>query len=299
MNNTRVFFLKVNRYKNENIKCIKNWIDICSELNGKIIIVCDKHEIREIIKRDRELRDYSFSFCRSKTIRLYRIVKNLYSGKWKNATYAHVYPFYYSEKRGIKCHWDIDADDISICLKKDKIIKMIQNVERMADNKEIDLYSIDIWHSRTKGKHWSFGVVYSHNNSRIYNNICSIKNTQWMDEMKDIDESYNIDWFCTYLRNQGAITARTFYIKNAILIHWGEFIAHPLYSTIIQWKSEYTYFPILNDILLSKAGKVKICDMDEIDIEVEEGESAMYIREVITDLSIISNKRRILYGIEL
>lgn len=296
MKDSRVFFLKVNRSKKENVLCIKKWIEVCNELGGRVFIICDSTRIRKIIRKNVAHSD-EIKFCRSKITKIYRLVNKLYSGPWKSATYAHVFPFFYSNKKGIQNHWDIDADDISICLKKERMCEMMRLVECMAEKDKIDMYSIDIWHSRTQGKHWSFGVVYVRNNTSVYEKISSQKDCQWMKDLHNCDDSYNMDWFCTYLRNKEELIVRTFYVENAILIHWGNFILNPLYSSVILWKRGFTYYPVLNEIIGDeRLGKVGINGMDKVDLNVGDEESRQFIQEFLTDLPLISDRRRVLYG---
>lgn len=291
--NNRCFFLKVNRRQPENMKCIKKWIDICNTIDCQFYIVCDNNQLRKEIKKHFKVNN----FLKSYKHELKKITCNLYTGDWKRATYAHVYPFYFCNQKNIKCHWDIDADDLMLCLDNEKIIDMIFKIEEMAQSKNVDAYSLDIWHSRTYNKHWSLGVVYINNNNKIYENIILNQNKNWIDTLENIDESYNLDWFLTYLNNQKKVNLKTFYIENAMLIHWGNFLLNPIYSGIIEWKHSKVYFPVLERLILYQQEPILITDMDAIDLKVMKGECINYLQHEISDIYNLSDKRRKLYKI--
>ena len=161
--NKKIAYFKVNRCKSENLLCFQKWVDVFSKMEYGICIVCDSKKVRRKLLEKIEFHSDCFYFSKSRKIKLEHIVNNIYTDYWKNATFAHLFPFYNSVDKYMK-HWDIDADDTMLCLDDDALVETFLKVEEIVNREGLDAASLDIWHSRTNGKHWSFGVTYVNNN---------------------------------------------------------------------------------------------------------------------------------------
>ena len=115
---------------------------------------------------------------------------------------SHLTTFYHAKQNNIKEFWNIDADDTMFALEPEDIMSILQNVENYSKTNNIDAMSLDMWHSRTRQRHWSFGITYINNFSEIFNILDSLTNTDWQNNYKDCDVAFNLDWFFTYLKDE-------------------------------------------------------------------------------------------------
>ena len=77
-----------------------------------------------------------------KDLEVQNIIKGFSNERWKNAGYAHITTFYHARQNGIDRFWNIDADDTFICLRKDRIIELLSQVEKKAVSDHIHLLSL-------------------------------------------------------------------------------------------------------------------------------------------------------------
>ena len=251
--NRPVFYLKINRNDDVAIKCLQHWLNIIDELDSDYYILCDKKELKDKILKNITFRDGNFKFLKSyRNSELSYIVKNIATKIWINATYAHLTSFYHSKINNIQSFWNIDADDTMFCLNKSKVAACLKSIEDYAAVNDIAAFSFDMHRSRTKGKHWSFGVTYTQNNMDWFKLLKKNKDLSWREKYEDYDNEFNLDWYFTYLKDNKVINLRTFCLRNMLFVHFGDVINNPIYA----WAGIYTEnkikFPILLDLYNSK-----------------------------------------------
>lgn len=212
-----VFYLKVNLDFPFAIRCLQYWLDVISIYRGGVVIVCDKPALKKTIL-DRCRFKNGLNFIESEISEQKHYVENIYSPRWYNAAYAHLTTFYHADKTDVQKYWNIDADDTQFCLPPEKTAEVLKNVENYAEKNSIDAFSLDMHASRTANAHWSFGITYISDNSKIF---ALLKNpdADWQ-SFKKLD-LYNVDWYMSYLRDKNKIRAESFYLDEMYFIHFG------------------------------------------------------------------------------
>jgi hypothetical protein len=98
-NEKPVFYLKVNRDDYWSLNCVQQWINILQYLNADFFILCDKPNINKKILQQIIFYDSNINFIKScKNNYLKKIVKNIATPYWVNATYAHLTTFFHAKK---------------------------------------------------------------------------------------------------------------------------------------------------------------------------------------------------------
>ena len=289
-----VFYLKVNRDEPYTLICVQEWINVITELGADFYFVCDNKMLEYKILRSCYFKDGDIKFIRSIGRPIRPVAQNLYTDFWKCATYAHLTPFYHSKGHGIKKYWNIDADDTTILLKPSNAARALRKVEELSERERIAAVSLDMWRSRTHGRHWSLGVLYI--NDEI--DFCSIfeanKDLKWAEEFKEYETAFNLDWFFTYLKNHNKANIQTFYIDNSFFIHWGGwFLLDPISSGIYFWKEGKVTFPILKDIFRNtELGVLDIADCYKISVGVDEAEGLKILENEICRIKYFTRQKR-------
>jgi hypothetical protein len=290
-----VFYLKVNRDAAYTIDCIQGWINIINEIGADFYFVCDNKMLEYKILRKCYFRNGDIKFISSIGKPINKVANSLYTGPWENATHAHLTPFYHARKRGIKKFWNIDADDTTILLNPVKVAEVLGQVEKLSEKECISAISLDMWRSRTYGKHWSLGVLYINDNVDFCHVFESNKDLSWIKKVEGYDDAFNLDWFFSYLKLQGKIKIETFYIDNCYFIHWGNFILDPTFSGIYLWKDGKVIFPILKDIYKNtEMGVLDIADCYKISVEIDEQECIDMLENKICGVRFFTEKKRAL-----
>ena len=290
-------YLKINRDAVYTIDCVQTWLDIADALNADYYFVCDNCYLKYKILNKCYFKNTNIKFISSKGISINEIAKNLYTGNWKGATHAHLTPFYHAKKHGIKQFWNIDADDTTILLSPKKTADVLREASNIAISENIAALSLDMWISRTRGKHWSFGVTFIND---IVNYLEIFKKNidlGWTSMYQELDNQFNLDWFFTYLRDNKYAVIKTFYIDNCMFIHWGDFIANPFYSWVNIWKNEKVYYPIFENIF----GDEQIGVIDNyadyaISVSVSEDEGKKMLETQISHIRDLTRQQQTLYN---
>jgi len=258
----RVFYLKINRQHHTSYQCIGYWINNAAVADAFCYFVCDNKKMEYEVFRNVKFNNLNFSFISSdkKTLRttIKRMLNGISGRRWRPVAYAMLTPFLHAAKNSFACSYNIDADDILICLMPDLVKNALAKVEEFAEEKELDCFNLDMFVSRSFGTHWSFGVVYVRTPAKCLEAVK--KNENWK-ENSYLIEKYkteyilehnwkqrddNIDWIFTFLRDTEQLKLETFYIENARVVHmpdrlmdyWGPFLLH--------WKNNNVFVPLLN-----------------------------------------------------
>ena len=146
--------------------------------------------------------------------------------------------------------FEINADDCA---------KILDDISNYAKNNDIKAFSLDMHTSRTKGKHWSFGITYTDSEFDWFDIFDNNDSTKWREKYLSYDYHFNLDWFFTYLRDNNFCNIKTFYIENLFFIHYGDFLSNSIGSGVFHWVNNRIKFPILLEIFGSqKFGDIPI-----------------------------------------
>lgn len=244
-----IFYLKINRNEEYTYLCLQHWIDSLGSSNNDFFILCDKPKLeREVLKRI-IFPNANIKFIKSfKNKKLKQYVQKIATKWWPKATFAHLTTFFHAKQNNITEFWNIDADDTMFALEPIDISNMLQNVENYTKSNDIKVISLDMWHSRTREKHWSFGITYVNNFAELFNILNNLTNTEWQNYYKNYDIAFNLDWFFTYLKNKEHYKIESFYFESCYFIHWGNFLINTIGSNICFWHNKFLTFPILKNI---------------------------------------------------
>ena len=267
-----VFYLKVNRDTYSTYKCLQVWLDVCWELRGIPIIICDNKRLEKNILTKNCFHDPRTQIITSYIRPFASFIKNIASERWINAANAHLSTLYHARIHGVSRFWNIDADDTLFLFPVNKISTLLKKVEEVAIQSGINLYSLDMWKSRSGGKHWSWGVTFVNDTVNILNLISSEKDLAWAADYAELFSlsNANSDWHINSLvSRRKKITIKVFYPKNGGFIHWGDFIFNPIGAYVCQWKNNVVEYPLMNAMRLNEFSSYPISvDCDEIDVNI-------------------------------
>lgn len=283
INRDKVFFyLKVNSYSFYTIKALQHWIDIIHYFNGDFIIICDKEKLKRYILKNVKFYNDNIKFIKSIKKPLTKMVKEIVTGFWTNAAYAHLTTFFHSQQNGIKSFWNIDADDTIIAAPPYEVVQLLQKAEKYAAENDISLFSYDMWRSRTRSKAWTFGVTYTRNINQLIDKF-KTANRKWQKEYKNCDQALNIDWFCTYLKDNNLAKIETFYTENCYFLHMGDFLFDPVGKFISCFKNNVVNFPLLYALYDNlEMGQIPIArDSISIDSNISEESSVKFLNSLL------------------
>lgn len=294
----RIIYFKINRNTSYTIKCIQGWINIANELKYPFVFVCDNSKLRYEIYRKCYFNNCDIKFIRSMKIKTRKAAKNLYTKYWKNATYAHLTPFYHAKSRNVMDFWNIDADDTIILLKPKRVAEVLKEVEKKAIKQNINAFSLDMWRSKTHGIHWSLGILFIHDTINFCDVFEKQDNLEWTKNYTEYSDVFNLDWYMSYLKKYESYNIDTFYIENCHFIHWGELIFSPYTSWVCSWKDGKIKYPILKSIYNNEIGELDIADCIKIDIGISDNESLEYFENEIPTDRFLTDKLRKLCHME-
>ena len=242
--NSKAFYLKINRKEKYALKNLSRWIDASYLSGADCIIICDDDGIEQNIRKD--LLIYSdIKFIKSeKSKETQNIVENIADINWVNAAYAHLTSFYHASGR-YETFWNIDADDTRFCVSIDRMVEILNEVEKKSEKDCYDCVSLDMWRSITSSRHWSFGITFV--NGRIdWIEICNqYSKRPWCDKVNSYGEK-NIDWFFTYLKAITDKRIETFYVENLRFIHYtNDFFEKILEAGLYHWKDGSLILPLV------------------------------------------------------
>lgn len=254
-------FFKVNRISEYSLACIHRWMDIAEAMNSLVIIICDNPELEKQIFKHTWFKDPNIRVVTSKRSIYSSFISNIASKSWKNAACAHLTAFYYARQFGVSKFWSIDADDTMFLCESTKVVELLIKAMNYAENENINLFSLDMWKSRTFGKHWSWGITYVRDKDNLYEQLTQEKNAKWTDDYKDCFEPQNTnsDWHINSLVKRGFnIRIGTFYPNETGFIHWGAHVFNPVGSYICKWKDGYISYPIMEALGVKELSRVPI-----------------------------------------
>ena len=258
-----IYFLKTNTDAKYAYRNFQLWINniYAKDNNPLIVTVCDNDLIANRLEEKIDWRGLKHELIQSYRKETRNIISKVANSKWENAGFAHLTPFYYAKINGLPEFWNIDADDTLMCIDNNIVAQAMLQVEGEAKKNKIDIFSLDMWRSRSKGNHWSFGVTYV---SGGVDWIEKIKESNYEGvniEFSDRVRPKNIDEFFTYIKNHDAsINIGSFYIKNLMFVHYSEdFLYNPIQSSIYKYRDGVIEYPILLNIFgVNTMGKIPV-----------------------------------------
>lgn len=249
-----IFYLKVNCNNDFALMCLQNWINIVNYLDADFYIICDKKNLKYKILNRVSFQNENIKFLKSeKNNYLKNIVRCFATPMWENAAYAHLTTFYHSKKLNYKSFWNIDADDTMFLAPPYKIAELLKDVEKCANETDIDNFSLDMHTSKSHNRLWSFGITYTKNDKDWFDIFKKYNSLDWRkDKAFKIDTQFNIDRYFTWLRDHNIANNKIFYIDRCYFIHFGNFLARPNHFGIYYWKNESFTLPILLEAFNNK-----------------------------------------------
>ncbi len=286
-NSKPVFYLKLNRRDRYAFVCLQHWIRIVDILNADFYIICDNKNLELDILRRVEFRNSDIKFLHSYKNPLKKIVTKNISKRWRKAAYAHLTTFLHAKKNKIENFWNIDADDTMLLVKPQTAAEILGQAANYAQKNDLSTFSLDMWRSRTEGKHWSFGVTYTRQNIDYFSLFNETKNSDWQRHYEPYCGDYNLDCYFTYIKDFKNVKNESFYIENLHFIHWGDFLYSVIGSYICFWKNGKLNFPILSDIYKNNdLGTIQIAsDCIKLDYNLDEKEYLITATDSLTRLA--------------
>ena len=282
-----IFYLKVNRLIDYTIRNLQAWVRIIGLMDDSYAyILCDNEKLADRIQNEIDFKGVQWSFLESCRDEKYsELVDAISVTEWHNAAYAHLTPFIHAKEKGYKECWNIDADDTLLCVSPERAKQILETVSAYAVDHNKDLFSLDMWRSRSIAKHWSFGITYV--NCRV----------DWLDIMRrhvtcekasihftNGNHAKNIDEYFTYIRATDMdVSIETFCINNLLFVHYSDdFIMNPIISGVFKWKGDKLEFPIIKHIYnIDSLGEINIAeDIIKFDIGLEEFEGGWALAQI-------------------
>lgn len=293
---TPVFYLKINREAPYTLECIQMWLDIAAQMGADYYIVCDNKWLEHKVLKTCLFEDRNIKFIPSYGRSLRQTADRLYTGNWRFATHAHLTPFYHAKKMGYQSFWSVDADDTSFLMEYERTSQALIQVEQYVKEKGVSAMSLDMWFSRTHGKHWSFGVTFINDNVGFIDIFQNTVSKEWMKHYQEMETAFNLDWFFTYLKDFEDIKIETFYIERCWFIHWGNSLINPFYSWVNYWENGKIHYPILEGIYHNKeAGCLDIADAVRIDVRATRDEGMRILENRICKSRYFQSQQRRLF----
>ena len=267
-----IYFLKTNTDTKYAYRNFQLWINnISAKDNNPIILtVCDNDSIAKKLDNNIDWRGTKHELIQSCRKETKDIISKVANQKWENAGFAHLTPFYYAKNNGLPEFWNIDADDTLMCIDKNDAARVMIQVESEAQKNKIDIFSLDMWRSRSKGNHWSFGVTYVSGGIDWIEKIKDCNYEGINKEFSDRVRPKNIDEFFTYIKNHDvSANIGSFYIKNLMFIHYSEdFLYNPIQSSVYKYRDGVIEYPILLNVFgVNSMGTIPVYeDVNAIDL---------------------------------
>jgi len=272
-----VFYLKLNRCIDYSIRNLQSWINMLKKYEGSIVyILCDNEALIERIKNEIRFDSVVCEYIKSiKREEDRDLMESVAIPRWYNAGYAHLTPFIHARQNGFERYWNIDADDTMFGLDSDRLFEALRRVEKYAETNEIDLFSLDMWRSRSNSIHWSFGITYT--NGMVDWVSIMRKHSGYVNGSKffsNWNHPKNIDEYFTYIKSEEkSVKIETFYIENLLFLHYSDdFIMNPITSGVYRWKAGKLKFPIIQNVFgCNTLGEIDIAsDVVKIDIGIDD-----------------------------
>ena len=304
-----IFYLKVNRVHQTSYDCLQHWMDIANKMGAFCYIVCDNKEFEYgVFLKPCFFYHKSFCIIPSDRKTLKSVVSKFLSGVtrshlWQRIAHSMLTPFVHAVKNNYVRVYNIDADDIMILVRPEKVAQAFLQMEKIAETRNVDAMNLDMFVSKSFNVHWSFGVVYIRNPRKC---IQAIKdNVNWRNDVESQKQfltsyvsefNFNVDWLFTFLRDCKKLNLQTFCIQNALVVHMPDIAISRHWAFVFQWKKDRLYFPIISELYRDKKWEyIPIPDdVNKINIGIDELEYSNFANDFYyTDYSFENSMLKI------
>ena len=281
--NRRVMYLKININDFYAFDCFQHWVDIAHEMNAIVVIVCDSETVAENIKKRITFHNIEFIWLKSKRKKLSDYVNITSCKHWGAAACAKLTCFDHAEKHNIINFWKIDADDTRLCCCAKRAADILNRAESIAEDQLINAFSLDMHFSFYHQKHWSFGVCYIRHMENLFDMIKQ-QEKHWKNYYPGLCGVVNLDWFFSYMMEQGIFNIKTFCVDDLYFAHYKDCNGR----NICLWKNGKCTYPLR---------KMFNIEYSEIDISKEvicvdklpHDESRKFVESTIASYAFIQN----------
>lgn len=279
----KVFYLKVNANTRYSIISLKHWLDVVECSRGRAYIICDNTALRRKIYRELFPSLHNVVFIKSNRYKLIRLIPHIVSKNWLFAGFAHFTVFTHAVSHKITDFWNIDADDTFICAEPYIICNLFDEIELFANRRDVSLFSLDMWYSRSRKKSWTFGVTYTRNAKNTWAVIkANSYDSAWKLNYMKLDNGVNVDWYMTFLRDTHKLRVETWYCENLYFIHFGPggLLLHNMIGcNFCTWKENRLLFPIILQVFSDEThGSIPIAeDCVKFTVNIGQNESLDYL----------------------
>lgn len=280
----KAIYLKVNRFSDYLIPCVQSWVDVFKLVsNAEMFFICDKPDLKDYIEKKIDLSEFNCEWISSarQDPDLQFIVDKTIVDNWKNAAYAHLTTFLHARNHGYEDFWNIDADDIRFFIDPEKSLQILNEVEKVANQNKIRVFSLDIHYSCWFLANWSFGMTFVKNSVdwiTLLKNMCD-----WEDFFAFNNQQFfpkNIDClFGTMRLADLSEKIETYYVENLRFEHYVKDRYTEFSSGIRYCENNRYHFSILeHDLGMNNAGACPIAEDDiKIDIGLTADDSYQYL----------------------
>lgn len=242
----KVFYLKINIKEAYTYTSFEHWLKIAQLLNAKVFVICDKDDIKNFLIKRFSKTYPNLNFIKSSKSRfIKKIVKYATNDNWRNAGLAHLTTYEHAYKNNIQNFWNIDADDTFMVARPEICAEILNQAEKYAVKNNINAFSLDMTHTRSHGKLWSYGITFTNNINKWIKlfNTKSIYSSLWQN-IFPYSIAPNIDCFTQYVTKENPeynLKIGTFHVKNLYFIHWKFHIA----QTVSIFKDKTLEYPLM------------------------------------------------------
>lgn len=270
------FYLKINRNTDFAFRYLERWIQVAYLFDRDCYIICDNQEIIASIL-DKDILYGNTSIIKSISDEQAKTVAQRFSMDEQRlgAALAHMTTFYHAKEHGYDFFWNIDADDTFVCLSIDRVKEMLEKCEEYAKIQSLDCLSLDMWRTIYKGKQWTFGITFTHN-EKDWVQLMKSHSLDAQFQKKKVNSRPNIDTFFSYLKGVlPALKIDTFYVENLTFIHDSEnLLMNSVKGAIYHWSCNELHLPLVEHCFkIPDIGAIHIADdviRFEMDIKNEE-----------------------------
>lgn len=237
-------------------------MEVAEKMSAVVVIICDNPKLEKQILKKIWFKDPSIRIITSQKLPFKDFIQNVASKSWANVACAHMTTLFHAKKMGYKSFWNIDADDTLFLLPVESVVTLLRKAASYAEKEDIDLFSLDMWKSRTLGKHWSWGITYVRDKRDLLKKISSEKNTDWVKlyEKEFEFNNYNSDWHINSLVKRGTdLKIASFYPKSTGFIHWGDLLFNPVGSYVCRWRKDGVIdYPLMKAMGIPELAEIPI-----------------------------------------
>lgn len=230
-------YLKVNRRSRMSTRCMRWWAAVAQAVGAEVHLLCDWGDDDLAAWLPENLAGASVvpTDARSK-----EAVRHKVSPFWRPAGAAQMATFVDAAERGYPTFWAVDGDDTIFLEDPEEVGERLRAVQTWVEETGTDAASLDFY--QTYQNHWSFGVVCFRTGADYFGHLAGVDpkrvatafpahaSEKWTWGRRDEEGRFypvsavpllNLDVIFQYLRDEGLLTARSFYLEDINFLHAG------------------------------------------------------------------------------